>query len=155
MIGTSQDVTDRFRRAEAERANRAKDQFISRMSHELRTPLNAVLGFGQLLTMSELDERQQANVEHILTAGRHLLDLINEILDISRIESGDLRLSLEPVSVRSVIVDAIDLVTPIADPRRIDVRADAAGRRSVGARRRPAAPPGAAEPPVQCRQVQR
>ena len=124
MIGTSQDVTDRFRRAEAERANRAKDQFISRMSHELRTPLNAVLGFGQLMTTSELDERQQANVEHILSAGRHLLDLINEILDISRIETGDLRLSLEPVSVRSVIVDAIDLVTPIADPRRIAVRAE-------------------------------
>ena len=94
------------------------------MSHELRTPLNAVLGFGQLLTTSELDERQHANVEHILTAGRHLLDLINEILDISRIETGDLRLSLEPVSVRSVIVDAIDLVTPIADPRGIIVRAD-------------------------------
>ncbi len=121
LIGTSQDVTDRFRRAEAERANRAKDKFISRMSHELRTPLNAVLGFGQLLTTSDLDERQHANVGHILTAGRHLLDLINEILDISRIETGDLRLLLEPVNVRSVIVDAIDLVTPIADPRGIAV----------------------------------
>ena len=62
------------------------------MSHELRTPLNAILGFGQLLTMSDLDERQRGNVEHILKAGRHLLDLINEILDISRIESGELRL---------------------------------------------------------------
>ena len=123
LIGTSLDVTERFRRAEAERANRAKDEFISRMSHELRTPLNAVLGFGQLLTMSDLDERQRANVEHILSAGRHLLDLINEILDISRIESGDLRLSLEPVSVRSVIGDAVDLVTPIAEPRRIAVSA--------------------------------
>ncbi len=124
IIGTSQDVSERFMRAEAERANAAKNEFISRMSHELRTPLNAVLGFGQLLTMSDLDERQHANVEHILSAGRHLLDLINEILDISRIESGDLRLSLEPVSVRGVIVDAIDLVTPIADPRRIIVRAE-------------------------------
>ena len=92
LIGTSQDMTERFRRVEAERANRAKDEFISRMSHELRTPLNAVLGFGQLMSMSDLDERQHGNVEHILSAGRHLLDLINEILDISRIESGDMRL---------------------------------------------------------------
>jgi signal transduction histidine kinase len=123
LIGTSQDVTERFRRAEAERANRAKDEFISRMSHELRTPLNAVLGFGQLLTMSDLDERQRANVEHILSAGRHLLAVINDILDISRIESGDLRLSLEPVSVCSVIAAAVDLVAPIAEPRRIAVNA--------------------------------
>jgi signal transduction histidine kinase len=123
MVGTSQDVTERFKRAEAERANRAKDEFISRMSHELRTPLNAVLGFGQLLTMSDLDERQHANVEHILSAGRHLLELINEILDISRIESGELRLSLEPVSTRGMIDDAIDLVMPAADPRGIEVTA--------------------------------
>jgi PAS domain S-box-containing protein len=124
MIGTSRDLTERFQRAEAERANSAKNEFISRMSHELRTPLNAVLGFGQLLTMSDLDERQYANVEHILSAGQHLLDLINELLDISRIESGDLRLSLEPVRMSAVIADAIDLVTPIADPRKITVRGD-------------------------------
>ncbi len=92
-------MTERFRRVEAERANQAKDEFISRMSHELRTPLNAVLGFGQLMSMSDLDDRQRGNVEHILSAGRHLLDLINEILDISRIESGDMRLSLEPVAL--------------------------------------------------------
>ena len=124
MIGTSQDLTERFRHAEAERANRAKNEFISRMSHELRTPLNAVLGFGQLMTMSDLDERQHANVEHILAAGHHLLDLINEILDISRIESGELRMSPEPVSVGGVIGDAIDLVTPIAELHGIAVQAE-------------------------------
>ena len=121
VIGTSQDMTERFRRVEAERANRTKNEFISRMSHELRTPLNAVLGFGQLMSMSELDERQQGNVEHILSAGRHLLDLINEILDISRIESGDMRLSLEPVALESVLVDAADLVTPVADEHGIAI----------------------------------
>ena len=119
LIGTSQDMTERFRRVEAERANRAKDEFISRMSHELRTPLNAVLGFGQLMSMSDLDDRQRGNVEHILSAGRHLLDLINEILDISRIESGDMRLSLEPVALRSVLIDAVDLVTPEAHEHEI------------------------------------
>jgi len=121
LIGTSQDMTERFRRVEAERANRAKDEFISRMSHELRTPLNAVLGFGQLMSMSDLDERQHGNVEHILSAGRHLLDLINEILDISRIESGDMRLSLEPVALHSVLVDAAELVTPEASEHAITV----------------------------------
>ncbi len=121
VIGTSQDMTERFRRVEAERANRAKDEFISRMSHELRTPLNAVLGFGQLMSMSDLDERQQGNVEHILSAGRHLLDLINEILDISRIESGDLRMSLEPVMVDSVLIDAVELVRPVATDHHISL----------------------------------
>jgi signal transduction histidine kinase/ActR/RegA family two-component response regulator len=124
LIGTTQDVTDRFRRAEAERANQAKNEFISRMSHELRTPLNAVLGFGQLMSMSDLDERQRGNAEHILAAGRHLLDLINEILDISRIESGDLRLSPEAVATGSVISDAIDLVTPIASEHQVSVTVD-------------------------------
>lgn len=133
VIGTSQDMTDRFRRAEAERANRAKDEFISRMSHELRTPLNAVLGFGQLMSMSDLDERQRGNVGHILSAGNHLLDLINEILDISRIESGDLRLSLEPVGLGSVLADAVDLVSPVALEHDITISTDAAAGRWVRA----------------------
>jgi signal transduction histidine kinase/CheY-like chemotaxis protein len=124
MIGTAQDVTDRFRRAEAERANRAKNEFISRMSHELRTPLNAILGFGQLLQSSELDEDQHASVDHIVMAGSHLLDLINEILDISRIEAGQLRVSPEPVAVHAVVDEAIDLVTPIAIERSIAITAE-------------------------------
>ncbi len=124
MIGTAQDVTDRFRRVEAERANRAKTEFISRMSHELRTPLNAILGFGQLLQSSDLDSDQHASVDHIVTAGGHLLGLINEILDISRIEAGQLRISAEPVAVQGVVDEAIDLVTPIAIGRSITVTAE-------------------------------
>jgi response regulator RpfG family c-di-GMP phosphodiesterase/signal transduction histidine kinase len=119
LIGTCQDVTDRFRRAEAERANQAKSEFLSRMSHELRTPLNAVLGFGQLLATSELDDRQRANVDQILTAGRHLLTLINEVLNLSRIEAGELTISLEPIHLATVLDDTIDLIAPLAAAQRV------------------------------------
>lgn len=102
-------------REEAEAANRSKSEFLSRMSHELRTPLNAVIGFGQLLEMSELDEDERDSVKHILKGGFHLLELINEVLDIARIESGALALSTEPVLVRDLIEDALGLVRPIAE----------------------------------------
>src|SRR5436309_469687 len=84
---------------EAERAGRAKSEFLSRMSHELRTPLNAILGFAQLLERQSPTPTQRARVKHVITAGRHLLALINEVLDISRIEAGRIQLSLEPVCV--------------------------------------------------------
>ena len=84
---------------DADRANTAKSEFLSRMSHELRTPLNAILGFGQLLQLEDLTEEQVESVDHILRAGRHLLGLINEVLDLARIESGHLALSPEAVDV--------------------------------------------------------
>jgi PAS domain S-box-containing protein len=86
---------------EAEEANLAKSEFLSRMSHELRTPLNSILGFAQLLDMGELNQGQKKGVTHIMKSGKHLLDLINEVLDISRIEAGRLSLSIEPVQVSS------------------------------------------------------
>ncbi len=107
----------------AEQANRAKDEFLSRMSHELRTPLNAILGFGQLLQTSPLAPADAESVEQILKGGRHLLDLINEVLDIARIESRTLSLSIEPVSVHEVIREAVDLVLPLAAKRGIAVHA--------------------------------
>ncbi len=100
--------------AEAEKANQAKSDFLSRMSHELRTPLNAVLGFGQLLEFEDLTSRQAESVQQILRGGRHLLGLINEVLDISRIESGNLSLSLEPVYLESLIAETLDLIRPLA-----------------------------------------
>jgi signal transduction histidine kinase/ActR/RegA family two-component response regulator len=121
LVGTSQDITERFRRAEAERANQAKNEFLSRMSHELRTPLNAVLGFGQLLARSELQDRQRANVDQILTAGTHLVSLINEVLEISRIEAREIAVSLEPVHLATVLDGAVDLVAPLAAARRVSV----------------------------------
>jgi PAS domain S-box-containing protein len=106
-------------RQEAERANRAKSDFLSRMSHELRTPLNAVLGFAQLLMNEPLAEEAHDSVHQILKGGRHLLDLINEVLDISRIEAGRLSLSLEPVGVRDVVRHVADLVAPLTVDRNI------------------------------------
>ena len=112
---------------EAGRANRAKSEFLSRMSHELRTPLNAILGFGQLLEMDVLSAKQTECTAQILRAGRHLLGLINEVLDISRIESGRLQLSLEPVPVPETLRQALDLVMSTATERDVSVRVDAIG----------------------------
>jgi protein-histidine pros-kinase len=106
-------------RREAEAANQAKSEFLSRMSHELRTPLNAVLGFAQLLDMDPLSSTQHANIRRILKGGRHLLDLINEVLDIARIESGRLQLSPEPVRIMDAMREALDLVRPLAIERDI------------------------------------
>jgi signal transduction histidine kinase/ActR/RegA family two-component response regulator len=110
--------------AEADRANRAKSEFLSRMSHELRTPLNAVLGFAQLLEMDALSPRQAESVGQILRAGRHLLGLIDEVLEISRIEAGGLRLSVEPVPVDHTLRQAIELIRPSATGQRVAVRAE-------------------------------
>jgi len=103
----------------ADRANRAKSDFLSRISHELRTPLNAVLGFGQLLEMDPLTAPQQDCVAQILKGGRHLLDLINEVLDIARIETGRLRLSIESVRLFDVIAETASLTEPLARQRGI------------------------------------
>ncbi|HVE27119.1 MAG TPA: ATP-binding protein, partial [Sporichthya sp.] len=111
-------------------ANEAKSDFLSRVSHELRTPLNAVLGFGEILTMSELTGDQQEWVGTILTAGRHLLALLNDVLDVSRIESGHLALSPEPVAVAALLADATELMGPMARSHQVTLQTDlgASGR---------------------------
>lgn len=106
-------------RLAAEKANRAKSEFLSRMSHELRTPLNAVLGFGQLLELDGLTPDQAENVGQITKGGAHLLDLINEILDISQIESGHMSMSPEAVLVTDVVDSAISLLRPLAEERGV------------------------------------
>ncbi|HEX6042663.1 PAS domain S-box protein, partial [Longimicrobium sp.] len=108
-------------RSEAERANLAKSEFLSRMSHELRTPMNSILGFGQVLARAELRVDQQKHVQHILKAGRHLLRLINEVLEIARIEAGRQSFSLEPVHVGTVMAEAIGLVRPMAEQHDVEV----------------------------------
>ncbi|MBW3630364.1 MAG: PAS domain S-box protein, partial [Gemmatimonadetes bacterium] len=108
-------------RAEANRANQAKSEFLSRMSHELRTPLNAILGFGQLLQM-ELDrESDREGVEQILRAGDHLLALIDEVLDVARIEAGRANLSVEPIVVSDLVEESLALVRQAAAARGITI----------------------------------
>ncbi|HXG76752.1 MAG TPA: PAS domain-containing protein, partial [Gaiellaceae bacterium] len=126
-------------RAEAERANAAKSEFLSRMSHELRTPLNAILGFAQLLQRDEVDRERRESVEQILRAGRHLLELVEELLDVSRIETGALSLDLEDVAVGDVVQRALELVRPLADERRValgPLTPEARGLVAVADRRR-------------------
>jgi signal transduction histidine kinase len=107
----------------AESANQAKSVFISRLSHELRTPLNAVLGFAQILETACTDQNREF-ARHILTAGRHLQDLISEVLDFARVEAGELVLSLQPVPLASMIDEAVTLIRPLAADRDVTVRAD-------------------------------
>ncbi len=106
-------------RANAEQANLAKSEFLSRVSHELRTPLNAILGFGQLLELSDLSKEDHASVGHLLKGGRHLLGLIDEVLDLARAESGDLNLVCSKVNIRHLARECVQLVMRLAQPRRI------------------------------------
>jgi len=111
----------------AETANAAKTEFLSRMSHELRTPLNAILGFGQLLAMpgdAPLSAEQADNVQEIVRAGRHLLDQVNEVLDLARVESGRIELTLEAVPLAPIVAESIALVRPLAEARGIMIEAD-------------------------------
>lgn len=132
--GTGRDVTQSRlfetrldeARAEAERANAAKSHFLASMSHELRTPLNAILGFAQLLraaSANALTPAQKKYVQHILDAGDHLLRLINEILDLARIEAGKVDLSVENVDVRLLITESTALLEPLAAKRQITIQA--------------------------------
>jgi PAS domain S-box-containing protein len=111
----------------AETANRSKSEFLSRMSHELRTPLNAVLGFSQLLKLQSLSDQEAEAVDQILKGGRHLLDLINEVLDISRIEAGRLLLSPEAVLVSDLVEESMDLVRAMAEERDVRLVTDRTG----------------------------
>ena len=119
----SVDITERKKfeeelllaRSEADRANEAKSEFLSRMSHELRTPLNAILGFAQLMAMGELTPKHKENVNYILSSGKYLLTLINEVLDLSRIEAGMLAMSLESVQLRGIIQESMDIIRPLAE----------------------------------------
>jgi PAS domain S-box-containing protein len=131
MIGIHSNINERMAveaalveaRESAERANHAKSAFLSSMSHELRTPMNAILGFSQMLEYdSTLTADQQDNVHEILKGGRHLLELINEVLDLAKIESGHIDLSIEPVELAGLIEDCRQMILPLAAARRIGLR---------------------------------
>jgi PAS domain S-box-containing protein len=114
----------RVARVAAERANRAKSEFLSRMSHEVRTPLNAVLGFAQLLELEDLEPGQRESVARIIAGGNHLLALINDVLDISRIEAGQLPISVAPVDLPAAVESVVHQLDPMAAARSITVTAD-------------------------------
>ena len=105
-------------------ANHAKSEFLSRVSHELRTPLNGIIGFSKLLQMSNLAERAEKNVNLIHKSGKHLLDLINDMLDISRIESGSVDFSFTLININELLNEIISLVAPMSDERKISVSLD-------------------------------
>lgn len=114
----------RAAREQTEKSSQAKTDFLGKMSHELRTPLNSILGFAQLLQMDDLRRNQQESISFILSAGRHLLTLIDEVLDISRIEAGRLSLSVEPVSLPEVVRESLELMQPLAAGRQVALGVD-------------------------------
>ncbi|MEK6748825.1 MAG: PAS domain S-box protein [Pseudomonadota bacterium] len=110
---------------DAERANRAKSEFLSRMSHELRTPLNAILGFTQLLSLDDnLGGVQKDSISEIHSAGEHLLALINEVLDLASIEAGRLRINPQPASLHNLCADCLSLVKALALKQRVSLYLD-------------------------------
>ena len=139
MIGYWADIHDRKldelllqeSKAAAEKANLAKSEFLSRMSHELRTPLNAILGYGQLLEMDAANESQQESLAEVMRAGEHLLTLINDLLDLSRIDSGHLALSPEAVDLAKAVRAATALVRPMLAPAKVALEMNLADFRGV------------------------
>jgi signal transduction histidine kinase/CheY-like chemotaxis protein len=104
---------------EAERANEAKSRFLSHMSHELRTPLAAIMGFAELLHRDERDEKRRSWSGFVLDGGRHLLAIVNELLEVSRIEAGKMMLATEPVDAQRAVDDVLDLVAPLGTERGV------------------------------------
>ena len=115
---------ERYRKArdQAQQASEAKSRFLSRMSHELRTPLNAILGFTQILELEAKDESMRRDLRHILKAGAHLLELINEVLDLGRIESGAMKLSLREIEAKSLVEECLRFIAPQAQKSGIRIR---------------------------------
>ncbi len=132
--GAVEDITDHkqaqeaiVRAREAAHANKAKSEFLSRMSQELRTPLNSILGFAQLLDIDPLRPDQRENVGQILKSGRRVVELINEVLDLARIEAGQTAISLELVPLHESLRETLTLIAPLATKANIRLHVETAG----------------------------
>ncbi|NPE29454.1 PAS domain S-box protein [Methanococcoides sp. SA1] len=131
FLGISRDITNHKQaekmireKAEAEAANISKSKFLTNMSHELRTPLNSIIGFSQMLNSNpfgNLNEKETKYSYNIITSGKHLLDLINDILDISKIESGEMELEFEKFSLSFFICDMVNIIKHLADEKNIEI----------------------------------
>jgi len=121
--GSGRNITEKTQANLAlEKANKAKSEFLSSMSHELRTPLNAILGFAQVLEMDlndPLTQKQKESTFQIKRGGEHLLDLINDVLNLAKIDSGNLSLSIEPVGIQEVIEDCLSVTQVLASAQEI------------------------------------
>jgi len=106
----------------------SSNEALSRVSHELRTPLNAILGFGELLSLDQLSESQRESVEQILAGGRHLLALVEDLLDLSRVAAGNLQLEPTPVDIEAEIAQTVALIGPLAAEKSLSVDVESAGR---------------------------
>jgi PAS domain S-box-containing protein len=128
MHSTSiRDLSERVHAETMRQENEAKSRFVAAMSHELRTPLNSILGFSQLLGGSgagELNDRQQRFVGHIESSGRHLLALINDVLDLSKVEAGQMEVELEPIELEPLLDEAINQLRPLADAKPLELVLD-------------------------------
>jgi signal transduction histidine kinase len=134
-IGVSIDVTERLAAGRAHAESEAKSMFLAGMSHEFRTPLNSILGFAQLLEQpmyGELTERQRRYVKNIVSSGRHLLSLVNDVLDISKVAAGRMQLRSERVDLAAIVRDAVTEAEPLAAPKKVRLRVDSMAMAGVG-----------------------
>jgi PAS domain S-box-containing protein len=135
ILGFGMDITDRYQvqsdliaaNEMVERSLKVKDHFIANMSHEIRTPLNAVIGFTDILADTHLDDKQEEYVQIVKTASQNLLALVNNILDLSKIESGNIALESQPINIRQLITDAVKILEPKASSKHIELRTNFTG----------------------------
>ena len=139
-------------------ASQHKSQFLANMSHELRTPLNAILGYTELILddiYGETPAKMRGVLDRVQRNGKHLLGLINDVLDLSKIEAGQLSLSLSDYSLKNVIQTVFSAIEPLATEKQLALKIDLRPGATAGARRRAPPRPGPAQPRGQRYQIHR